>query len=190
MVKRLSVAVAALMVLGLGGVASAKSQATGHHSGTGTNAQDAKFAKMAAMGGTAEIALSRVALQRSSSKPVQRFARRMIHDHTILAGNLVATARPLGLATPMVLDPQHRAIRAKLSRLSGNALDSAYLSAMIADHSKAVTLFQNEIAYGKNLHMTNLATKSVNVIQNHLQMAHDITGTQNKPSKIKNPPIM
>ena len=102
----------------------------------------------------------------------------------------MVTAKPLGLATPMVLDAQHQAIRAKLSHLSGNALDSAYLSTMISDHAKTASLFQKEIAYGKNIHLTNLATKNVNVVQNHLQMARDITGTQDKPSKIKNPPAM
>ena len=190
MVKRLSIALAAAMALGASGVASAKSAAPGHHSGSMTNMQDAQFAKMAAMGGTAEIELSKVALQRSSSKSVKNFATMMIHDHTVLGNGLMVTAKPLGLATPMVLDPEHRAIRAKLSRLSGNALDSAYLSTMIVDHAKTASLFQKEIAYGKNVHLTNLATKNVNVVQNHLQMAHDITGTQNKPSKIKNPPAM
>ena len=190
MLKRLSVALAALAVLGLGGTASAKSMATGHHSSNGTNAQDRMFARAAAMGGTAEIALSRVALQRSRSPKVKKFAATMIHDHTILGNGLVITARPLGLATPMVLDSAHRAIRAKLSRLSGRALDSAYLSAMIVDHAKTASLFQKEIAYGQNLHLTNLATKNVNLVQNHLQMAQILTGTQNRPSKIKNPPTM
>lgn len=190
MIKRLSVVLAALVVLGFGGAVSAKSMSSGHHSSNGTNMQDKMFAKMAAIGGTAEIALSKVALQRSHNTAVKKFAAKMVHDHTILGHNLAVTARPLGLATPMMLDSTHRAIRAKLMHLSGNAFDKAYMSAMINDHSKAVSLFQKEIAYGKNLHLTNLATKSVNIIQNHLQMAHDVSGTQNKPSKIKNPPTM
>src|SRR5579875_3628479 len=136
MLKPLPVALAAVTVLGLGGAASAKSMASGHHSGTGTNAQDKMFAKMAAMGGTAEIALSQVALQRSQDPKVKKFAAMMIHDHTVLGKGLAVTAQPLGLPTPMVLDPEHRAIRAKLSRLSGKALDSTYLSVMIVDHAK------------------------------------------------------
>ncbi len=190
MVKKLSAAAAALTALACAGSALAGSQAPGHHSGSGTNAQDAMFAKMAAMGGTAEIALSKVALARSDSKPVKAYAAEMIHDHMILGSGLMVTAKPLGLATPMVLDPEHQAIKAKLSHLSGKALDGAYLSAMIVDHAKTTSLFQKEIAYGKNAHLTNLAAKNVNLVQNHLQMARDITGTEDKPSKIKNPPAM
>lgn len=188
MIKRVSVCIAALMVLGLAGVASAKSMSSGHRSHTGVNATDRMFAKALAGGGSAEIALSQVALRRSNNKAVKKFAAKMIHDHTILAHNLDVTAKPLGLATPTALDAHHRAIRARLERLPGNTLNSAYLSAMIADHTATVSLFQREIAYGRNLHMTNFATKNVAEIQNHLQMAHDLSGTQYKPSKIKNPP--
>lgn len=188
MIKKVSVCLAAFMVLGLAGVAVAKSMSSGHRSHDGVNATDKKFAKALAGGGSAEIALSQVAARRTNNKAVKKFAEKMIHDHTVLAHDLVVTARPLGLATPTALDAKHRAIRAKLERLSGNALNSAYLSAMIADHTKTVSLFQNEIAYGRNLHLTNLATKNVAMIQNHLQMAHDLSGTQYKPSKIKNPP--
>jgi putative membrane protein len=190
MIKRLPVALAALMILGGGTVASAKSASAGHRSGTATNAQDAQFAKMAAMGGTAEISLSKLALMRTHDPAIKKFAMIMVHDHMALGHGLVVTARPLGLATPMMIDPEHQAIRARLSHLSGKAFDSAYMSVMIVDHAKTASLFQKEIAYGKNLHMTNLATKNVNTVQNHLQMAQNITGTQGKPSKIKNPPAM
>jgi putative membrane protein len=188
MIKRLSWIFAALMVLGIGGAASAKSNAAGHHSNTGTNMQDRQFAENAAMGGTAEIDLSRLALRRSHNAAIDKFAAKMVHDHTIIGNNLVVTARPLGLPTPMALDAAHRAIRAKLARLSGKSFDNAYIAAMIEDHAKTVSLFQKEIAYGKNIHMTNFATKNLSTIQNHLSLARDLSGTEYRRSKIKNPP--
>lgn len=179
---------AAALLVGMSGAVSAKTTMSSmSHSSMGSNATDRMFTTMAAMGGTAEIALSKVALMKSDDPKVKGFAKTMIHDHTILGHGLAVTAHSNHLPAPMVLDPQHQAIRAKLMRMSGKAFDKAYMIAMINDHAKTVSLFQNEIAHGKNIHVTNLATKNVNVIQNHLQMAHDLTGTQDKPSKIKNP---
>jgi putative membrane protein len=179
---------AAAMLIGMSGAVSAKTMMSSmSHSNMGTNATDRMFTRMAAMGGTAEIALSKVALMRSDDPKVKQFAQTMIHDHLVLGHGLAVTAHSVNLPAPMVLDAQHRALRAKLMHMSGKSLDTAYMAAMINDHAKTVSLFQNEIAHGKNIHVTNLATKNVNVIQNHLQMAHDLTGTQDKPSKIKNP---
>ncbi len=181
-------ALAALLCAALPAATAAQSSI--HHSDTGTNQMDRQFTMMAAMGGTAEIALSKVAVMRSKTPAIQNFASTMIHDHTIAGHNLAVTAQSVHLPAPMMLDAKHRALRAKLMRMSGKQFDSAYMSAMIADHAQTVSLFQKEIASGENAHVTNFATKGVGMVQNHLQMAHDMTGTQNAPSKIKNPPTM
>jgi len=191
MIKQLTAALAVAALASLGSAALAKpSMSSMHHSNTMSNATDRMFVRGAAMGGTAEIALSKVALMKSRDARVKKFARTMVHDHTILGHNLAVTAASNHLSAPMMLDAKHKALKAKLMRLSGQSFDNAYMVAMINDHGEAVSLFQNEIAHGQNIHLTNLAAKSVGLIQNHLQMAHDLTGTQNKMGKkIKNPPM-
>lgn len=191
MIKQITAALAVAALAGLNGATPAgAAMSSAHHSNTMSNATDGMFTKMAAMGGTAEIALSKVALMKSSDPKIKSFAQKMIQEHTAMGSALKVTAQTAHLPAPMVLDPKHRAIRAKLMRLSGKSLDSAYMAAMIDDHAKTVNLFQNEIAHGKNIHVTNLATKNVGAVQNHLQMARDMTGTQNKMgSKIMNPPM-
>lgn len=188
MTKQVCVALAALALAGMNGAARA-AMSPMHHSNTGSNATDRMFTRMVAMGNTAEIQLSKVALRKSSNPHVKRFAQMMIRDHSAMGSALAITARSNRLPAPMTLDPMHRSLRARLMRMSGKSFDSAYLSAMINDHAKAVTLFQNEMAHGQNIHVTNLATKNVGAVQNHLQMAHDLTGTQSKMgAKIKTPP--
>lgn len=191
MIKQLTAALAVAALASLGSAALAKPPMSSmHHSNTMSNATDRAFTKTAAMGGTAEIALSKVALMKSKDPHVKKFAKMMVHDHMILGHGLAVTAAANHLPAPMVMDAEHRAIRAKLMRLSGQKFDNAYMSAMIIDHAKTVNLFQNEIAHGQNIHVTNLAAKNVGLIQNHLQMAHDLTGTPNKMgAKIKNPPM-
>jgi putative membrane protein len=191
MIKQVSVALATVAVMaGLAGAASAQhSMSPMHHSNTAGNVMDRQFTTMAAMGGTAEIALSQLAIRKASSPAVQKFARMMVHDHTAMGSGLAVTARSNHLPAPMRLDAKHRAIRARLQRLSGRRFDTAYMNAMIDDHAKTVGLFQNEMAHGQNIHVTNLATKNLKTVQDHLQMAHDLTGTQSKMgAKVKMPP--
>jgi putative membrane protein len=189
MKTRVSVLLAVAVVLaGIGSAASAKSaMSPAGHSDTASNAMDKTFTTMAAMGGTAEITLSKIAAMRTSDPKVKKFALMMVHDHTVMGHGLAVTAASNNLPAPMKMDAAHTALAMKLSHMSGKALDSAYLAAMIDDHAKTASLFQNEIAHGENIHVTNLATKNVGTVQNHLQMAQNMTGTQNKPSKIKNP---
>ncbi|MDQ2687395.1 MAG: DUF4142 domain-containing protein [Armatimonadota bacterium] len=191
MIKQLTAALAVAALASLSSAALAKAPMSPmHHSNTMSNATDRMFTKTAAMGGTAEIALSKVALMKSHDSHVKKFARTMVHDHTILGHGLAVTASSNHLPAPMMMDAEHKAIKAKLMRLSGQKFDNAYMAAMINDHAATVNLFQNEMAHGQNIHITNLAAKNVGLIQNHLQMAHDLTGTPNKMGlKIKNPPM-
>lgn len=191
MIKQLTAALAVVALGGLNSVASARpAMSPGHHSNTMSNATDRMFTRTAAMGGAAEIALSKVAMMKSRDPKIKSFARMMVKDHSAMGSALAVTARSANLPAPMALDSKHRALRAKLMRMSGKGLNSAYMAAMIDDHSKAVSLFQNEIAHGQNIHVTNLAAKNVGTIQNHLQMARDMTGTQNKMgAKIMSPPM-
>ncbi len=191
MIKQVSAALAVAALASLNSGALAKPPMSPmHHSNTMSNATDRMFTKMAAMGGTAEIALSKVAMMRSGNAKVKKFAMMMVKDHSAMGSALAVTARSASLPAPMVLDPTHRALKSKLMRMSGPSLDSAYLAAMTDDHAKTVSLFQNEIAHGQNIHITNLATKSVGAIQNHLQMLHDMTGTKHMMgAKVMNPPM-
>ncbi len=154
----------------------------------GTNGVDRTFIRTAAMGGTAEIALSKVALMRSKNPRVIAFARQMVHDHTMAGKQLMGVAMKVEAPAPMVLDAKHQAIKARLMHLSGRAFDKAYLTAMVVDHTKTVDLFQNEIAHGRAMPPTEFAKKNVGTIQAHLAMVRDLAGQKNMPSKIMNPP--
>jgi len=148
---------------------------------------DRAFVRAVAESNTAEIRTSQMALTHTNNPAVLKFARHMIHDHTIAQGQLARIASNNGGRATMHLSPQDAAAGRKLMRLHGAAFDRAYMSVQLQGHTKAVGLFQNEIAHGRNSDVTNFATANVKTIQDHLQMASDITGTQNRPSRVKNP---
>lgn len=61
---------------------------------------DQQFVYKAALGGQKEIALSQLALQKSSSDEVKKFAQKMIADHSKIGQQLAQTAQKNGLSVP------------------------------------------------------------------------------------------
>jgi predicted outer membrane protein len=61
--------------------------------------QDANFVKEATAGGMAEIELSKIA-EKTENPEVNRFAQRMVHDHTAANTELAGIADGLNVETP------------------------------------------------------------------------------------------
>ena len=77
--------------------------------------EDKTFVREAAIGGMAEVELSKIA-QKSENGDVKRFADRMIADHTKANEQLTSIATGLGVDLPKILDSQHERIRQDLAR--------------------------------------------------------------------------
>src|SRR4051812_9684826 len=97
---------------------------------------DKTFATEAAHGGLAEVQLGQLALQKASSPQVKGFAQRMVTDHTQANQDLMQLAKSENLTLPTQLDPKHKSEMERLSALSGNAFDAAYMQQMVQDHQK------------------------------------------------------
>ena len=66
------------------------------------NQEDKAFVKEAAIGGMAEVEISKIA-QKSENADVKRFADRMIQDHTAANDQLTTIAKGLDVAMPKAL---------------------------------------------------------------------------------------
>ena len=138
---------------------------------------DRKFAMTAAMGGMAEVEMARMALTRASSDAVKQYAQKMIDDHTAANAELMQIASAKGLTLPTAPDAKHRAMMAKMERLSGAEFDRQYI--MMAghkDHEKMEKLFRDESARGRDADLKAFAAKTLPVVRQHLQMARDLHG--------------
>jgi len=82
--------------------------------------EDKTFVREAAIGGMAEVELSKIA-QKSENADVKRFAERMIEDHTKANEQLTSIAAGLGVETPRTVDSEHERMREKLQTLHGKA---------------------------------------------------------------------
>lgn len=128
---------------------------------------DRTFVQKAAEGDEKEIALSRVALEKSSDDNIKRFAQMMVDDHTKAGDELKQISSAQGMAPSG--DPKAKADAAasKLRSLSGAAFDRQYVQTMTTDHAATVKLFQTEARSGSNADLKGFAEKTLPTIQAH-----------------------
>ena len=137
------------------------------------NQEDKTFVKEAAMGGTAEVELSKIA-QKSENPDVKRFADRMVNDHTAANQELMTVTAGLGIQAPQALDQAHEQMRQKLATLHGKALDEQYMQGMVQDHNKTVNLFQQEERSGSSTQLKRFAAKTLPTLKEHQTMATEL----------------
>lgn len=139
-----------------------------------------QFVTQAAQSSLAEIQLSQLALQKGASNQTKSYARQMIADHTRANNELKQLATQKNYTVPTSLDAQHQTAKANLSKLSGQAFDTAYMQQMEQDHVKAVSLFQQESTQGQDAALKSWATKTLPKLENHERMAKDMTASMGK----------
>jgi putative membrane protein len=132
---------------------------------------DDAFASEAAYGGLAEVQMGQLALQKAASPQVKQFAQRMVTDHTQANRDLMSLSKSENLNLPKQMDAQHKHEMDRLSAMSGNAFDTAYMQHMVQDHRETVADFQKQAQSGSDPALKAFAQKYLPIIQQHLQMA-------------------
>ena len=157
--------------------ATADATSTGATGGTSSNVApaDKEWVTQAGMAGMAEVQMGNVALQKASSADVKAFAQRMVTDHSKGNEELSQLVTTKGLTLPAQLDSEHQNALDHLNGLSGAEFDKAYMQHMVADHEKAVTLFQNG-SNSADPDIKGWASKTLPTLQEHLKLAQEVSG--------------
>src|SRR4051812_1228546 len=155
------------------------------------SASDQAFVKEAAAGGMAEVDLGQLAASKASNPDVKQFGQRMVDDHGKANDELKSWASQKSVNLPTDLDAKHKAEHARLEKLSGEAFDRAYMTAMVADHNKDVAEFQRESKSAKDPDLKAWVTKTLPTLQDHQKSAKEISakvhGTATKTGAPKKP---
>ena len=150
---------------------------------------DQTFVTKAAAGGMAEVELGKLAQEKGTSDQVKSFAQRMVTDHNKANDELKTLAQNKNITLPTDIDPHDKALRDRLSKLSGAQFDHAYMQAMLTDHRKVANEFRHESQIGKDPDIKAFASKTLPTIEEHLKLAEDTnkavgtSGTATKPAK-------
>lgn len=137
-------------------------------------ASDQSFLKEAAAGGLAEVELGQLAAEKASNPEVKKFAERMVADHGKANDQLKEIAARKGIDLPTEPSAEHKATKERLSNLSGDEFDKAYMADMLSDHKKDVAAFRKESTEGKDPAVKEFATKTLPTLEDHLKEAESI----------------
>jgi len=142
--------------------------------GIAVNSDDAKFATNAAEGGMAEVALAKLALQKTTNEKIKNFANMMVTDHSNANDTLMAIAKTKNITLPTAVSADDQKSMDSLSNKSGKAFDKAYVAAMIDGHKQALKLFQDEAKNGTDPDLKAFAAKVAPTVQMHLDAINKI----------------
>lgn len=166
-----------LLIAGVSGVSAySKKEASG------VSVADAQFMRKAAEGGMAEVELGKLAQDKASNKDVKQFGEHMVRDHSKANDELKSLAASKNVTIPDAPSLKDKMLYERLSKLSGDQFDKAYMNAMIKDHETDVPEFRKESKIAKDSDVRAFAAKHLPTLEGHLKMAHE-TGSKVETSQ-------
>jgi putative membrane protein len=168
---------AVIATAGVGLAVTAVGAAAASASTTAPNAQDRAFLVAAHQSNLTEIAAGQAAQQKATTDVVRQHGQIFIRDHTRLDASLRQVAQQLNVALPDAPNAQQKATLASVSAKSGAAFDQAWLTSQLAGHRAAKAAGQQELAGGSDAAVLGLARTAAPVVQMHLSMLEQATGT-------------
>lgn len=136
------------------------------------NHTDRKFVDKVAESGREEVAISRVAVERSTNPDVKRFAQMMIDDHSRANEELLTLAAARGIT---LKDKDAHAD--KWAKKDAKDFDRDYIKKMVEDHKDTIDLFTKESKSGADTELVEFSRKTLSKLEHHLQEADELRRT-------------
>jgi putative membrane protein len=134
---------------------------------------DAHFVKEASGAGLAEVNFGMLASRLARDPLVRGFAQRMVADHRQANSQLLAMANQKGWKLAPEMGREHQDLYKKLSGMSGNDFDHAYMQSQLKDHEKAVSLFEDASKNCEDAHLKAWATRTLPTLRSHLKTVRE-----------------
>jgi putative membrane protein len=131
---------------------------------------DTQFYAQAMQGDQKEIATGRMVASQSGNADVKRVANKIADDHESYDKKVQAAAGSSATVPVGEIDPS-------LQGLTGKDLDKAYADAMVADHQKDITAFENAARNASTAQARKLASDALPTLRAHLKAAQDLQKT-------------
>jgi putative membrane protein len=122
----------------------------------------------------AEVALGRLALEKSSNDQVRQLGERLVQDHEQIYDALKSVSRELALTLPSNDEAEQLRSFARLRGLSGAAFDREYMQRVVVNLKKAIVLYDQQAASGDSAELRAFAAKALPSLQRQLLLAESI----------------
>jgi putative membrane protein len=141
------------------------------------NYADQAFVENAMQDNDAQVAMSQLAQEKSSSADVKQFGEQMVKVHTQLNDQLTPAVKQLNMSAPKGPSKKEKKQIDKLQALSGADFDSAYLQEMAKEQQHDLKQFQSEA--GAQGGLQQLAKADLPVLTQHYQILEKVAQAHN-----------
>lgn len=135
-------------------------------------AQGDNFVDEASAKGIAEIETARMALEKSTSEDVRRFAQKMIDEHTQVNQKLAQLARDhddLEMSDEATLMDKAKAMILQLR--DGENFNQAYANNQVVAHEQTIEMYREYAQSGENAELKQFAEQTLPTLEQHLEDA-------------------
>lgn len=135
----------------------------------GLFSSDLPFYSKASEANLTGIQAGKLAQSKGNAK-VKNIAQQFVADFTTAQTELITVSAKGGAKIPLVPDAQNQKILDHLSKLSGNAFDSAYLKMESMNHQFIIALYKDEASAGSDPVAKAYAMKYLPILQKQAKM--------------------
>ena len=137
---------------------------------------DNEFIHEVAADNLLEVRMAQLAERKGESSAVKQFAERIAADHNRLQDDWLGMASRNGQQFKAGIGKNHKVKLNRLEKLSGRALDRAYITTVVQDHRDYINYFEKE---GRSAHSTQvreLVNRDLPTLRSHFNQAKRIGG--------------
>lgn len=135
---------------------------------------DAGFVKKVSSACQGELKAGEMALQKANDAKVKSFAQRIIDDHNRAGKDLEELASRKGWTLSKTIDDRCQKELDRLSSMTAQGFDHAFIESQIKGHEEAIKLFEKESKSGQDADLKEWARKTLPTLREHLQQAKEI----------------
>lgn len=146
-------------------------------------ASDAAFMSHAALVALHEAALSAIVADRAANDDVRSLGREMADGCARSNDALTLLAKNAGLELPSALDGSRKSEVDRISGLSAQALDAAYLAALLREHDAQVESFRAQVKAGQEVELLAWVSATLPMLEEQQERIHEIAKALNIPAR-------
>ena len=143
---------------------------------TGMSGEDQAFVSAAAMRALAEVKMGNLVLDKGTHAEVRTFAWRMVTDYSSMKAQVARLAGAKGLAVPTELGGEQRSSFNRLSALTGEEFDKAYMQHM-AGTEPGMAPFERASTSAEDADVKAFALSALSMLRHHVPMAKEAADT-------------
>jgi putative membrane protein len=139
-----------------------------------TAMSDQEFIREAVKGNQAEVQEAKLAQQKAQDQQIKEFARKIEEDHQQALDKLKTIAQSQNVQLQETASSKEEACYQKLSELSGQEFDRAFLRHQAEHHPEVIQMFERQAIYGKG-EIKNYAAETLPTLWEHLTKASNLS---------------